>query len=90
MFVELKDIYVEGLVHISTLPNDYYQFDPTKQALLGERSGRRFRLGDLIKVKVVRVDLDQRQIDFLLADEEAPTRPSKVSKQKKSPKKKRR
>ncbi len=68
-FVELKDIYVEGLIHISTLPNDYYQFEPTKQALRGERSGRMFRLGDVIKVKVVRVDLDQRQIDFLLADE---------------------
>ncbi len=69
MFVELKDIYVEGLVHISTLPNDYYQFDPVKQALHGERAGRRFRLGDPVMVQVVRVDLDQRQIDFLLAEE---------------------
>jgi ribonuclease R len=67
-FVELKDIYVEGLVHISTLPNDYYQFDPTKQAMLGERTGRRFRLGDTVQVRVVRVDLDQRQIDFMLAE----------------------
>jgi ribonuclease R len=67
-FVELKDIYVEGLIHISTLPNDYYQFDPTKQALAGERTGRRFRLGDIVKVRVVRVDLDQRQIDFLLTE----------------------
>ena len=68
-FAELKDIYVEGLVHIiSTLPNDYYQFDPTKQALLGERSGRGFRLGDVVKMRVVRVDLDQRQIDFMLAE----------------------
>ncbi len=67
-FVELKDIYVEGLVHISTLPNDYYQFDPMKQAMLGERSGRRFRLGDPVQVRVGRVDLDQRQIDFVLAE----------------------
>jgi ribonuclease R len=67
-FVELKDIYVEGLVHISTLPNDYYQFDPTKQAMQGERTGRRFRLGDVVNVRVVRVDLDQRQIDFMLAE----------------------
>jgi ribonuclease R len=67
-FVELKDIYVEGLVHISTLPNDYYQFDPTKQALLGERAGRSFRLGDVVEVRVVRVDLDQRQIDFMLSE----------------------
>ncbi|MDR3491018.1 MAG: ribonuclease R [Gammaproteobacteria bacterium] len=68
-FVELKDIYVEGLVHISTLPNDYYQFEATKQALRGERAGRVFQLGDVIKVRVARVDLDQRQIDFVLADE---------------------
>jgi ribonuclease R len=67
-FVELKDVYVEGLVHISTLPNDYYQFDPTKQALLGERAGRKFRLSDLVRIRVVRVDLDQRQIDFMLAE----------------------
>jgi ribonuclease R len=67
-FVELKDIYVEGLVHISTLPNDYYQFDASKQAMLGERAGRRFRLGDVVRIRVVRVDLDQRQIDFMLAE----------------------
>jgi ribonuclease R len=68
-FVELKDIYVEGLVHISHLPNDYYQFEATKQALIGERAGRRFRLGDEVKVKVVRVDLDQRKIDFHLVEQ---------------------
>ncbi len=88
-FVELKDVYVEGLVHISNLPNDYYQFDPTKQAMLGERTGRRFGLGDVLKVKVVRVDLDQRQIDFLLADEEAPTEQTRRPKKKKADKKKR-
>jgi ribonuclease R len=91
-FVELKDIYVEGLVHISTLPNDYYQFDPTKQAMLGERTGRRFRLGDPILIKVVRVDLDQRQIDFQLAGEvertSTKTKNAKVVKKKKGSKKK--
>jgi ribonuclease R len=93
-FVELKDIYVEGLIHISTLPSDYYQFEPTKQALRGERSGRVFRLGDVIKVKVVRVDLDQRQIDFLLAEEAnadfaaAPKKPKKNKKRKPGFKKK--
>lgn len=87
-FAELKDIYVEGLVHISTLPNDYYQFDATKQALSGERSGRRFRLGDVVRIRVARVDLDQRQIDFMLAETlqtEARSRPKK----KKAAKKKR-
>lgn len=68
IFVELADIYVEGLVHISTLPDDYYQFDPIRHALIGERSNRRFQLGDPIKIKVARVDLDQRQIDFVLAE----------------------
>lgn len=68
IFVELADIYVEGLVHISILPDDYYQFDPIKHSLQGERTGKRFRLGDPIKVRVARVDLDQRKIDFVLAD----------------------
>lgn len=68
VFVELAEIYAEGLIHISTLPDDYYQFDPIKHALLGERTGRRFRLGDSAKIKVARVDLDQRQIDFVLAE----------------------
>jgi ribonuclease R len=88
-FVELKDIYVEGLIHISTLPNDYYQFDPTKQAMLGERTGRRFRLGDTVQVRVVRVDLDLRQIDFMLAEvtdvarrESSKTSPKKAAKKK--------
>ena len=83
-FVELKDIYVEGLVHISQLPNDYYQFEPTKQALFGERAGKVFRLGDVVKVQVVRVDLDQRQIDFHLAtDDKKVTKNSPPKKGKK-------
>lgn len=69
-FVELKDIYAEGLVHISTLPNDYYRFDPAKHTIYGERSGRRFRLGDAVPVCVARVDLDECQIDFVLVEEE--------------------
>lgn len=66
VFVELKEIYVEGLVHISALPDDYYQFDAVKHALTGERAGTRFGLGDPIKILVARVDLDQRQIDFVM------------------------
>ena len=68
VFAELADIYVEGLVHISTLPDDYYQFDPIKHVLFGERTGRHFRLGDPIKIRVARVDLDQCEIDFVLAE----------------------
>lgn len=69
IFVALKDIYVEGLVHISALQSDYYQFDPIKHALIGERSGVRYRLGDAVRIRVVRVDLDERKIDFMLADD---------------------
>lgn len=65
-FVELTDIYVEGLVHISNLDQDYFHFDPTSHQLLGERSGIRYRLGDSVNVKVVRVDLDEKKIDFEL------------------------
>ena len=64
LFVELKDIYVEGLVHVTALPGDYYHFDPVHHRLAGERSGRSFRLGDSVEVKVMRVDLDERKIDF--------------------------
>ncbi|GLX15642.1 ribonuclease R [Pseudomonas straminea] len=74
LFVELKDIYVEGLVHVTALPGDYYHFDPVHHRLAGERSGRSFRLGDSVSVKVMRVDLDERKIDFEMAEgtEQAP------------------
>jgi len=68
LFVELRDIYVEGLVHVTALPGDYYHFDPVHHRLAGERSGRSFRLGDSVSVKVMRVDLDERKIDFELAE----------------------
>ena len=84
LFVELEDVYVEGLVHISALPGDYYHFDAAKHCLQGERSGKSFRLGDTIEVQVVRVDLDEKKIDFELAD--APPKPK--SKPKAKPKSK--
>jgi ribonuclease R len=68
IFVELKDIYVEGLVHVTALPGDYYHFDPVHHRLSGERSGRSFRLGDSVEVKVMRVDLDERKIEFELSE----------------------
>ena len=64
LFVELKNVYVEGLVHVSTLQNDYYQFDAIKHRLIGERTRRSFRLGDTIWVRVVGVDLDDRKVNF--------------------------
>ena len=69
-FVELADIYVEGLVHISNLGQDYYHFDPTSHQLKGERSGTNFRLGDSVKIKVARVDLDEKKMDFELIQKE--------------------
>lgn len=67
VFVELKDIFVEGLVHVTSLKNDYYTFDASQHRLVGKRSGVVYRLGDPVKVLVTRVDLDDRQIDFALA-----------------------
>jgi ribonuclease R len=67
VFVELKDIFVEGLVHVTSLKNDYYNFDAPQHRLVGKRSGVVYRLGDPVKVLVTRVDLDDRKIDFALA-----------------------
>ncbi len=69
LFVELADIYVEGLVHITALPKDYYQFDAVGHKLVGERSGRFFQLADRLKVQVAGVSLDERKIDFELVEQ---------------------
>jgi ribonuclease R len=68
VFVELKQVYVEGLVHITALPSDYYHFDAAKQRLVGERMRKTYKLGDPVRVKVMRVDLDERKIDFEMVD----------------------
>ena len=70
IFVELQDIYVEGLVHVTALGNDYYHFDPTRHWLIGERTNQIFRLGDPLNVKVVQVNLDDRKIDFELSEKQ--------------------
>jgi len=66
MFVSLDDLYVEGLVHISELGKDYFQFDASRHQLLGERTGQRYRIGDRVQVRVVRVDMESTKIDFVL------------------------
>ena len=86
-FVELADIYVEGLVHISNLGQDYYHFDPTSHQLKGERSGTNFRLGDSVKIKVARVDLDEKKMDFELIQKEGSVKKAEISEK---PKKRRR
>ena len=70
LFVELKDLYIEGLVHVTALPGDYYNFDAPRQRLIGERSGRSFQLGGHVRVQVARVDLDDKKIDLELVDAE--------------------
>lgn len=70
LFVELNDIYVEGLVHVTSLGKDYYHFDPSHHRMIGEHSRHIYRLGNRIKVKVARVDLDERKIDFEMANEQ--------------------
>ena len=64
LFVQLEHVNVEGLLHISALGNDYYHFDPKRHRLEGERSGNAFGLADRVTVRVARVDLDDRKIDF--------------------------
>jgi ribonuclease R len=64
LFVELEGLYIEGLVHISGLKNDYYKHEPAQHRLRGERSGRIYGLGQKMRVKVVRVNLDERKIDL--------------------------
>ena len=67
IFVQLDEIHVDGLVHITALDNDYYHFDPIGHRLNGERSGTVYRLGDRLRIQVAAVNLDDRKIDFVLA-----------------------
>jgi len=76
LFVALNNVYVEGLVHISELPSDYFHYDAARQCLLGERSGKQYRIGDQLNVQLVRVDLETSKIDFVLNE------PLKTGKQK--------
>jgi ribonuclease R len=68
LFVELEEIYVQGLVHVSSMSDDYYRFDERAHLLKGENASRVYRLGDRVRVQVARVDLERRQIDLALID----------------------
>ena len=65
VFVQLKEILVEGLVHVSNLGNDYFEFDPVKYCMMGQRSGIQFRIGDLMQVSLASVDADSGKMDFV-------------------------
>lgn len=84
VFVELKQFYIEGLVHVTALKNDYYHFDPIKRCLTGKRSAKIYRIGDALKIKVVRVNLDQKQIDFDLVQEGKNQKTKKFKKPKRN------
>src|SRR5213078_343103 len=71
IFVALDEFYVEGLVHISELGQDYFHFDATRHQLIGDRTRKQYRLADRVKVRIVRADLETSRIDFVLAGESA-------------------
>ena len=80
LFVMLDELYVEGLIHVTGLPKDYYYHEASQHRMVGERTGRVFRLGDKLTVKVVRVNLDERKIDFELAGQGESANHSKAKK----------
>ena len=83
LFVELDNIYIEGLVHVTSLPLDYYHYDPISHRLRGEKTHREFRLANRVKVRVIRVDVDDAKIDFELVEaEQAKRRRRKVKRRK--------
>ena len=69
LFVELDESGVNGLVHVTQLPNDYYHFDPVRKLMTGERRRKQFRLGDRVSVLVLRASLEERKIDFRLVED---------------------
>jgi ribonuclease R len=88
-FVRLQDIHIEGLVHISSLGQDYYNFDEKRMRLIGEKTRKKYHVGDLLKVKVAAVNLDEKKIDLTLAGADAVlstgiARTNKAKKQKKA------
>jgi len=69
LFIELDDSKVNGLVHVTQLPQDYYHFDPIRKTLAGERRGREYRLGDRVRVLVLKASMEDRKIDFRLVED---------------------
>ncbi len=68
LFVQISELMIDGLVHVTNLPNDYYHFDSGRQQMVGERTGKTFGLGEPMKVLVQRVDMETRKIDFRPAE----------------------
>jgi ribonuclease R len=75
LFAQLVELPIEGLIHVSALADDYYYLEAETHTLLGRRSGRRFRLGDPIEVRIAHVDVDRRELDLILAEDELEPEP---------------
>lgn len=84
-FVRLSDLFIDGLVHVSSLDNDYYRFDQVGQRLIGESGGQTYRLGDRVEVRVEAVNMDERKIDFsLISSQRAPRNVGKTERERNS------
>jgi ribonuclease R len=70
VFIELVDLLVEGMVHVRDIDDDFYEYDERSYTLAGRHSGRSFRLGDRVRVKVAGANIESREIDFLFVDDE--------------------
>ena len=81
-FVTLDDMYVDGLIHISELGSDYFEFDEVSFSLIGRSSGMRYRMQDAVKVKIAAVDSDTRRVDFVLEKPESSRTPSQKNSSK--------
>jgi len=81
-FVELVEYFLEGLVHVSSLPRDFYHYAEKQHSLVGEHTGETFRIGEKIRVRVARVSLEKRQIDFIPVDDEISPEAGKPARRK--------
>lgn len=77
LFIEIEDIQVEGMIHVSGLKSDFYNFDEAKQRLVGDKTHTSYGLGDTVEIRVVKVDMDQRKIDFEFLDQADRPKPRK-------------
>ena len=87
LFVQLDDLLIDGLVHITSLKRDYYHFDAAHHRLVGEQTGRSYQLGDRLMIEVARVDMEERKIDFALVSSEGSNDNEKPGKSKSKGKK---
>jgi ribonuclease R len=85
LMVELPDALITGLIHVSSLTDDFYLFEPARRQLIGRRSRKRFKVGDEVSVFVARVDTFKRQVDFAIAlPSQAPRKDPRAGRRKQS------